>query len=167
MPKTVDKNTGEVIQVIHTWRNPKPIVAQKFDKNIIQHYDFAYDPDIRGLKIVEASKEDREAYIQSFASETGVYNILKKYSKTGDISLLNAREGFYADVSNIPSDELDPVKVAAEASKAVAGLNKALGVDLSADELAKMSAEQLNDLINKAVAAAAQKAAPVEKKEGE
>lgn len=156
MPKVV-KQTGEIIPVIHTWRKPKQIKKLKAVDTIIQHYDFAYDPDIRGLKIVETGKEDREAYIQSFASETGVYNILKKYSKTGDVSLLNVREGFYADVSSLPVDELDPAKAQAEATKALGGLNKALGAELTAEQLATMSSEQINDLISKAIAAQASK----------
>ena len=157
MPKSVVKETGEIIPVIHTWRYPKKIKALKCDEKIIEHKDFGYDTETHLIKVVDAGKEDREEYIQSFASETGVYNILKKYSKTGDISLLNSREGFYADVSSLPVDELDPAKAAQEASKALGGLNKALGVELSADELAKMSSEQLNELISKAVAAAAAK----------
>lgn len=169
MRKVVKQDTGEVQEVvIHTWRNPQPIKALKCDEKIVQHYDFAYDPELRALKIVEAGKEDREAYIQSFASEAGVYNILKKYSKTGDVSLLNQREGFYGDISDIPSDELDPAKVAAEAGRALGGLNKALGVDLTAEELSKMTAEQLNELINKAIAAQASKVVSDDKpKDGE
>ena len=165
MPKTVDKNTGEILPVIRTWRNPPKVKAVDFSDSIIQHHDFIYDSDTRGLKIVETEKEDRDAYIQSFAKETGIYNILKKYSKTGDASILNVKEGFYGDMTKLPEDNLDPAAAAKAAEQALGGLNKALGSQLTAEQLAKMSSEELNDLISKAVQAAASKTEVKEVKE--
>lgn len=168
MAKQVEAKTGEVIPVIRTWRNPPKTVGMKFEKNIIHHKAFAYDPEIRGLKVVDGDVEDREAYIQSFADECGVYNVLKKYSQTGDMSLLNQGQGFYGDISDIPADELDPAKVAAEASKALGGLNKLLGSELTAEQLASLSSEQISELINKAIAAQVAKAQAADvKKKGE
>lgn len=161
----VNVETGEVVKV-HTWRDVPEVKALDCgkDKSFIQHQDFAYDDETRGLKIVDTEVEDRDAYIQSFAEEAGVYNILKKYSRTGDASLLNVKQGFYGDVASLPSDNLDPEAAKVAAAKALGGLNKSLGTDLSAEELAKLSSEELDALIQKAVQAAASKA--VEKKEG-
>lgn len=159
MAKKVIEDTGEVKTVVHTWRKPREAVALDISKDgVIQHYDFAYDPELRDLKIVEADKEDREAYIQSFAAETGIYNILRKYSKTGDASLLNVSNLSYGDISDLPTDELDPVKAAEAAAEALSGLNSSLGTELTQEQLAAMSSEELNALIQNAVAAAAAKA---------
>lgn len=162
-----NKETGEVI-VIHTWRNPQPIVGRDYgvSHSIIQHHDFAYDPEIRGLKIIETEKEDRDAYIQSFADDCGVYNVLKKYSKTGDAALLNAKQGFYGDVSELPVDNLDPEAAKKAAAQALSGLNQSLGTELTAEQLSSMSADELNALIANAVQAAAAKAGEANK-EGE
>lgn len=151
--KKVSKATGEIIPHVRSWRHPNVIKAQKFSKNIIQHHDFIYDTDKKCLVVVETEKEDREAYIQSFAAECGVYNILKKYARTGDASLLNQRQGFYGDISGLPTDELDPEKAKKAAEKTVKELSKALGQDISMDALMAMTSEDINNLIVKAVEA--------------
>lgn len=167
MSKVHNSETGEIL-VIHTWRNPKPIKGLDCSSkhSIIQHKDFAYDSEKRGLKIVDAEKEDRDAFIQSFASECGIYNVLKKYSKTGDVSLLSQKQGFYGDISELPVDDLDPEAAKKAAAQALSGLNQSLGTQLSAEQLSSMSAEELNALIANAVQAAAAKSNEA-KKEGE
>lgn len=168
MSRVLDKETGEVKEI--KFRGLHKSVGLDFSKNIIQNHDFQWDNDLRDFKVVETDKEDREAYIQSFAKETGVYNIMKMYAKTGDISVLNKKQGFYGDISNIPVDELNPAKRTAAAEKAVKDLSKALGVDLTSDQLASMSSEELEKLVVDATAAInAKKAQKVEteKKEGE
>lgn len=168
MAKVLDKETGEVKEI--KFRGLHKSVGFDFSKNIIQNHDFQWDNDLRDFKVVETDKEDREAYIQSFAKETGVYNIMKMYAKTGDTSVLNKKSGFYGDISNIPVDELNPAKRTAVAEKAVKDLSKALGVDLTSDQLASMSSEELVKLVVDATAAIqAKKAQKVEteKKEGD
>lgn len=161
MSKKVDDNGV----VFFSKNNPHPSVGLDISAKPIQNYDFAYDPDSRDLKVVKTDIEDREAYIQSFAEECGVYNIMKMYAKTGDMSLLNRREGFYGDISNLPVDELNPAAHQAAAAQAVAGLGKTLGVDLTVEDFAAMSDAELAALIDKAVQA---KTAKVEQvKEGE
>ena len=158
----VIKDTGKVIKKF-TKDHPHDSVGLDLSPQIIQNYDFAYDPESRDLIVVATDKEDREAYIQSFASECGVYNIMKMYAKTGDMSLLSRKVGFYGDISDIPEDELNPAAYKDQAEKAVASLAKTLGAEFSVDEFAAMSDAELADLIDKAVQAKAQK---VEKKEG-
>lgn len=146
----VDKKTGEVMVSPYS-KYMHETIGLDTGSMIIQNYDFSWSDEIRDFIVVEAGKEDRQAYIDSFAKECGVYNILSKFSKTGDVSLLNQREGFYADISGLPVDELNPGKVAEAAQKSINSLSKSLGVDLTAEELSKMTADQLNDLIAKAV----------------
>lgn len=168
MSKKVNVETGEVKVGVRTWRNPREGKALENSNMIIQHRDFAYDPETKGLKIIDTDLEDREAYIQSFADDCGVYNVLKKYSKTGDVSLLNVKEGFYADLSELPVDNLDPAAAQKAAAQALAGLNDKLGSNLTADQIQNMSVEELNAIITQAVQAAAAKVSTADdKKEGE
>ena len=117
----------------------------------IQHYDFAYDGN--KLKVVKTTIEDRDAYIQSFADESGVYNILKRYSMTGDMSLLNQKNAMYGDFTLLDNDDLDPVSALARSSESLEKLNQALNTSFDSSTLANMSVEELNAVIAQAVAA--------------
>ena len=165
----VDKETGEVIssKLELVVRGVHPSVGLDFSDNHIQNYDFVWDNDARDFKVVETDIEDRQAYIDSFASETGIYNIMKMYAKTGDISILNKKQGFYGDITGLPVDELNPGKVAEAAERAVGSLNKALGVELTSDQLASMSADELSKIIADATAAIQAKVKNEDKKDGE
>lgn len=121
--------------------------------NFIKHYDFSHDPDTHELIVVEGKTEDRDAYIQTFKDEVGVYNILAKFSLTGDASLLNQREAIYADISGLPKDELGTGVAESLAADKLAQLNAALGTSLTADDLLGMSSEAIDKLINGVVAA--------------
>lgn len=123
--------------------------ALKKGETIVTHYDFGFKDG--KMVIIEAGKEDREALIQSYAGETGIYNILAKYAKTGDASVLMRTQGYYADVSEYPVDDLDPDAAVKAASNSVAGLNAALGTSYTADDLANMTGEQLEAIIAAAV----------------
>lgn len=117
----------------------------------IQHYDFAYDNN--KLKIVKTIIEDRDALIQSFADEVGVYNILKRYSMTGDMSLLNQRKALYGDFTSLDNDDLDPVSALARSNESLEKLNQALNTSFDSSTLANMSIDELNAVIAQAVAA--------------
>lgn len=163
----IDKKTGEIVISPYS-KFMHESVGLDTGSMIIQNYDFAWDDKTRDFIVVEGSKEDRQAYIDSFADDCGVYNVLKKYSLTGDASLLNQREGFYGDISELPVDELNPAARAAAAEAAVASLGEKLGVNITSEQLASMSVEQINSLIEKAVAVRVQKATPEkEVKDGE
>ena len=117
----------------------------------IQHYDFVYDGN--KLKVVKTTIEDRDSYIQSFAEESGVYNILKRYSMTGDMSLLNQKNAMYGDFTLLDNDDLDPVSALARSSESLEKLNQALNTSFDSATLANMSIEELNAVIAQAVAA--------------
>lgn len=150
MSLKVNKTTGEVSYSPYS-KFMHESVPMDNGSMIIQLYDFAWDDETRDFKVVEAGKEDRQAYIDSFADDCGVYNVLKKYALTGDASLLNARDGFYGDISDLPEDELNPAKLMAQGQSSLDKLNHLLGTTLTAEELASMSTEQLADLVNGAV----------------
>lgn len=163
---SVNKKTGEVY-ISSIDKFVKETVGRDPGSMIIQNQDFSWSEEIRDFVVVEGSKEDRQAYIDSFADECGVYNILKQFAKTGDMSLLNRSEGQYIDISGLPVDELNPAKAAEIAQSSVKKLSESLGVELTSDQLASMTTEQLNELIAKAVDARVAKAAEAPKKEGE
>lgn len=161
----VDVKTGEVKEFHLKVRGTHPSVGLDFSHNLIQNQDFVWDNEARDFKVVDTDLEDREAYIQSFAAETGIYNIMKMYAKTGDASILNKKQGFYGDISGLPVDELNPAKVEKAAQAAVKSLNKSLGVNLTSEELASMSTTDLEKLIGDAMSAIKAKAPQTEKKE--
>ena len=164
---SVNKETGELV-VSPFSKFMRETKGRKAGSMIIQNFDFAWDDKTREFIVVEGSKEDRQAYIDSFKDDCGVYNVLKKYAITGDVSLLNRVQGFYGDISDLPVDELNPDKVAQKAGAAVASLAEKLGVDITSEQLASMSVEQINALIEKAVAARVAKTeVKAESKEGE
>lgn len=117
----------------------------------IQHYDFVYDGN--KIKVVKTTIEDRDALIQSFADEVGVYNILKRYSMTGDMSLLNQRKAMFGDFSMLDNDDLDPVSALARSNESLEKLNQALNTSFDSATLANMSIDELNAVIAQAVAA--------------
>lgn len=117
----------------------------------IQHYDFAYEGN--KIKVVKTNIEDRDALIQSFADEVGVYNILKRYSMTGDMSLLNQRKAMFGDFSLLDNDDLDPVSALARSTESLEKLNQALNTSFDSATLANMSIDELNAVIAQAVAA--------------
>ena len=74
-----------------------------------------YAKDEKGKFINESSRTilkeiepfDMDEYIQSFKEDTDIYAILKKFNMSGDISLLNQKQGFYEDISDLPDNHFD------------------------------------------------------------
>lgn len=162
MSKSVP-DTGEVfVSSIDKFKHES--AARDAGSMIIQLKDFAWSDEIRDFIVVDGEKEDRQAYIDSFESECGVRNILKKYALTGDASLLNQRQGFYADLSELPVDELNPAQLQSQAGVSLEKLNAMLGTSYTAEGLSSMSAEELSTLIKSKVEEATRKEV---KKEGE
>lgn len=65
----------------------------------------------RQPRLVEDSASSMADYINSFADECDIHNILLRYS-CGDINVLNARQGFYMDISAFPADRSKSVSKA-------------------------------------------------------
>ena len=58
-------------------------------------------------KLVLAEKVNIQERIQSFFEDVDLYHLLAKMAVTGDVSFLNKKAGFYADISNIPNNYND------------------------------------------------------------
>ena len=52
----------------------------------------------------ENGEFDIQDYIQSFYEDCDLYHLLAKVARTGDMSLLNQKQGVYADISNMPDN---------------------------------------------------------------
>lgn len=166
MSKVLNKETGEVI-LCHGHYNPRDSkdFAQDCSNKIIEIYDFTFDMDSRELKVVRTGEEDRDALIQTYAKDCGVYNILAKYALTGDASLLSRRQVMTGvDLTKIPVDDLNPGAASVLAASDLEKLNYALGTHLTNEELTGMSSEELQKLISGIVEAKVKAAV---KKEGE
>ena len=55
-------------------------------------------------KFVKRGNINVQEHIQSFADDVDIYKILEKFAATGDESIINRNVGFYADISNIPTN---------------------------------------------------------------
>lgn len=164
--QVVDQKTGEVRYSPFS-KFQKKVEGFETGSMIIQLYDFAWDDKTRDFKVIEGEQEDRQALIDSYADECGVYNVLKKYAITGDASVLNRKEGFYADISDLPVDELNPAALEKKATVSLDELNKVLGTSYTSEELSNMSAEELKVLISKRVEAISPQKKEEVKPEGE
>lgn len=52
-------------------------------------------------KRVENGCTNIDEFIQSFKNDTDLYCLIEKYIKTGDESIINKKQGFYGDFSNL------------------------------------------------------------------
>lgn len=55
-------------------------------------------------KFEKIGKINVQENIQSFADDVDIYKILERFAATGDESIINRNAGFYADVSNVPTN---------------------------------------------------------------
>lgn len=58
-------------------------------------------------KWVKGDKLNVVEYVQSFRDSVDLSKIIDLVSKTGDTTLLNRRQGFYADITDIPQNQND------------------------------------------------------------
>lgn len=119
-------------------------------ENIIQHYQHAFDEKGQ-VKVIEADKEDRQEYINSFRETCGLKNVLKNILKQGNKEALAAM-AYDPDVDAVDAsglseihgiNEAEIIRASSDANfKAqLAAFNKALGSSLTAEQFAKMLAE--------------------------
>lgn len=121
----INEATGEVIgdascnskkvEFRSMWSNPFDSITQDLSNEFEEVYQeipaYAVDPKTGEFlnnssvpKIISIGKVNVQERIQSFEKETDLYSILEKFAYSGDISLLNARECGYADISELPND---------------------------------------------------------------
>lgn len=130
----------------------------KCDK-IVHHAQHAYNE--RGQVItVDIADEDRQAYIDSFAGECGLKNVLTKLVRSGDV--LGYREMRYndaveaEDTSGFPTHVNEVAAAGASADSrvmdALSAFNKKTGLNLTLTEFEKAVADgKLLDLVAESV----------------
>lgn len=77
--------------------------ALKKKNDIVEEWDFRYN-DKHELEIVKTGEHSMQEYINSFKNECGLTNMLKKMALGQPI---NAIEGWYGDISELPTDTLN------------------------------------------------------------
>lgn len=143
-------------ELIRTYLKPVVVYPEK-DNNEIFYIDY---------EECVAEKLNRRKYVNSFAGDVGVLNVIHKLALNKE----NAADGRFAmkqgyvDLSNLPTDGEQMAKLLEERNKVWAKLDPELKKALTYEEfVSTFNLEKLNEYI------AAKKAgiAPTEKKEGE
>ena len=118
---------------------------------VVDVYDFGYDDD-HVLHVVKTGQRDIQQEIQSYADSCGMEFVLKSLS-AGDTSVLNAGgSGSYGDFSGAPQSLAQVQVVQEKASSSLSSLPDEIKNGRSAEQIIQLTGDQLNDLINKAVA---------------
>lgn len=126
-------------------------------------------------KVVETSRKNRQDYINSFSSEVGILNILKKVALTGDDPYNNEyieqrKGGQYIDATALPSNKTDAFKAVEHGVNVFDSLPEELKGKLSMEKFVEeFGQEAFDKYIEKVIAGlkGEAKAEPVkEEKEG-
>lgn len=88
-----------------TQYSPRERIHPCSGSRVKQLYTGRYDANGR-VVLEEKGTEDLYAYIQSFADSVDINVILARFSN-GDTEALSRAQGFYADVTNFPSNMAD------------------------------------------------------------
>lgn len=138
--------------VLHSKRNPQPLIKTKCDDRTEEVWKWAYDENHQIKRVLVETRPVWEE-IQSYKDETGVYNVLRMLEDRGeDVSVLDANhgKGFYGDVTDMPDDIHQLHKVGEESKAILEAYNKMLGTDYSIDGFLKAVADGSLDALIKA-----------------
>lgn len=116
------------------------VVKQKVVKTGEGEFDFITE-DV----VVEASRVNRKDYIESYANDVGIINIMRKVQLTGDATLLDQVKGQYADITGYPENYAQ-AQAMVQAGKDAAA---AAGISYSEEALKKF----IDELVAQKVAA--------------
>lgn len=118
-------------------------LSNHFAENYIELAPYAVDDETGEIindspypKIVRVDDIDIQKQIDSYAQDCDIYNIIRRSQQGLDVSYA-FKEKSYADLSNIPENNLDQLKQAQDVSKVVMTdeLKDALLKNLSDDEI--------------------------------
>lgn len=109
-PFAVDSETGEILN-----KSSKPIIKQIGEQNVYEK-------------------------IQSYKDDVDIYNILKRFSETGDSSLLNKRVGAFMDIADLPDNIHDFNKMLDDAAEKYKNLDDSIKENIFNDD-------KLNEII--------------------
>lgn len=93
-------------------------ISKKND--IVEDYDFVRD-EKGNLKIKKVGEHSMQEYINSFKDECGLQNMMKKIALGQQV---NTIEGYYGDISEIPTDQLNTRELEKRLADAEATLAK-------------------------------------------
>lgn len=134
-------------------------VREKLVKTGETEYDFVTEQEVYVKEKVSLDK-----YIQSFAGDVGLENILKRVALTGDTSLLNEKQPLYGDIRNMPENNMERD----DAIKQGLAAAKKLGItDLTEEGLRKYIKDEVFRIEKEKAATAAAEEAVKKGKEGE
>lgn len=108
----------------------------KFVSNTGSRIHIIYAPEVQEdgtILLVESGKEDTDAIIDSFREETEITTIIKKF-QAGDVSVINQREGFYADVTKMPKTYAEMLQLRIDSQKAFDSLKPEVKEKFNNDE---------------------------------
>lgn len=78
------------------------------------------DDGTMGIEVV--GQHDLNAFVQASKDSTLIYNILDRFQKTGDPSIIDRVKGFFADVTDMPKDLMQAQNLLINAEKQFASL---------------------------------------------
>lgn len=141
VPDPIMKDPGDIVEYVRKQKVTK--IGDGEDDYLV------------GEEIVESSRVNRQAYIMKDADQVGVLNILEKVRRSGDITLFNQThlaipEG-EQDYTNVPSSVGEALNALKSGADSFAGL-KAIFGNVTFDELANMSAADIQSALDKYVA---------------
>lgn len=110
-PFAVDKETGEILN-----KSSKPVIKKIGEENVYEK-------------------------IQSFKEDVDIYNILKRFSETGDSTLLNKRVGAFMDIADLPDNIHDFNKMLDDAAEKYKNLDDSIKENIFNDD-------KLNEIIS-------------------
>lgn len=108
----------------------------KFVSNPGSRIHILYSPEVQDdgtIILVESGKEDTDDFIDSFREETEITTIIKKF-QAGDLSVINQREGFYADVTKMPKTYAEMLQLRIDSQKAFDSLKPEIKEKFNNDE---------------------------------
>lgn len=99
-------------QKIDAFGYPVNDISSDLSQTVVDTFSWDYDKD-HNPRPVKSGKKDIQAFSQSFEESTDFKPLLKQAMATGDMSLLQQRQGVYMDNRDLPKDIFDAKEKAA------------------------------------------------------
>lgn len=93
------------------WSKADKTISKYVMKDIVKKTGEGENDYVIIKKQVLVSEQDRDEYVQSFADDVGILNVLKKVALTGDASMYNAQANQGIDTTNLPDNKIDAFDV--------------------------------------------------------
>lgn len=125
-------------------------IKQDLTKFLEPVFKWVFDEVKHKKFLVQVGETNVKEYIQSFAEEVDIYNIIKRY-ESGDLAALNKYgEPKYADVSELPRDRLETESMTSNAVDSFNNLDPRVK-ELVNNNIGDFLKANLEDIIKKIV----------------